>query len=85
MNQAIQFPDTEQWSEEYQSICFPALSGGFQVTCAVSSVTLTKRYGGETPSEWLAFFRQHRWDLEDEAEELIAAHQDDDQGWFWIV
>lgn len=84
MNQAIQFPDVEQWNEAHRAVCFPALADGFQVNCAISALTLAKRYGGETPSEWLALFRQHRWDLEEEIELLIADRQDDDRGWFWI-
>jgi len=84
MNQSIQFPDVEQWNDDLRAVCFPALMGGFQVNCAISAVSLTSRFGGETPSEWLALFRQHRWDLEEEIEPLIAEGQDDDQGWFWL-
>ncbi|MDV7022423.1 DUF1488 domain-containing protein [Atlantibacter subterranea] len=84
MNQSIQFPDVEQWNDDLRAVCFPALMGGFQVNCAMSAVSLTSRFGGETPAEWLALFRQHRWDLEEEIEPLIAEGQDDDQGWFWL-
>jgi DNA-binding IclR family transcriptional regulator len=84
MNQSIQFPDVEQWNDDLRAVCFPALMGGFQVNCAISAVTLTSRFGGETPAEWLALFRQHRWDLEEEIEPLIAEGQDDDQGLFWL-
>ncbi|WP_312985915.1 DUF1488 domain-containing protein [Atlantibacter sp.] len=84
MNQAIQFPDVEQWNEELRAVCFPALTGGFQVNCAISAGALARRFGGETPSDWLERFRQHRWDLEDELEPLIAEGLDDAQGWFWL-
>ncbi|WP_313048135.1 DUF1488 domain-containing protein [Atlantibacter subterraneus] len=84
MNQSIQFPDVEQWNDDLSAVCFPALMGGFQVNCAISAVSLTSRFGGETPAEWLTLFRQHRWDLEEEIEPLIAEGQDDDQGWFWL-
>lgn len=84
MNQAIQFPDVETWNEELAAVCFPALVGGFQMNCAVSGATLKERYGGETSAEWLDLFRQHRWDLEEELETLIANNQDDELGWFWI-
>ncbi|QFH68791.1 DUF1488 domain-containing protein [Enterobacter sp. E76] len=84
MNQSIQFPDVEQWNDDLRAVCFPALMGGFQVNCAIFAVSLTSRFGGETPAEWLALFRQHRWDLEEEIEPLIAEGQDDDQGWFWL-
>ena len=29
-------------------------------------------------------FRQHRWDLEEEAENLIQEQSEDDQGWVWL-
>ena len=84
MNQAIQFPDIEQWNAEIEAVCFHALAGGFQVNCAIAGETLKQRYGGETYSEWLSSFRQHRWDLEEEIELIIADGRDDAHGWFWI-
>ena len=36
MNQAIHFPDREQWDESKQAVCFPVLVHGMQLTCAVS-------------------------------------------------
>ncbi|NUV21164.1 hypothetical protein MS6204_00013 [Escherichia coli] len=36
------------------------------------------------PEQWLASFRQHRWDLEEEAENLIQEQSEDDQGWVWL-
>ena len=54
------------------------------MNCAVSGATLKERYGGETSAVWLDLFRQHRWDLEEELETLIANDQDDELGWFWI-
>ena len=38
----------------------------------------------DTPEQWLASFRQHRWDLEEEAENLIQEQSEDDQGWVWL-
>ncbi len=35
-------------------------------------------------ARWLASFRQHRWDLEEEAENLIQEQSEDDQGWVWL-
>lgn len=32
---------------------------------------LAYRFGGETAEQWLAIFREYRWDLEEEAEALI--------------
>ncbi|EFU7934946.1 DUF1488 domain-containing protein, partial [Escherichia coli] len=32
MNQAIQFPDREEWVENKKCVCFPALVNGMQLT-----------------------------------------------------
>lgn len=45
---------------------------------------LAYRFGGETVEQWLAIFREYRWDLEEEAEALILAQQEDDHGWIWL-
>ncbi|MFD1800702.1 DUF1488 domain-containing protein [Mixta tenebrionis] len=82
MNQAIQFPDRESWDEQRQAVCFPAMVNGFQLNCAISAEVLLQRFGGN--SEPLAIFRQHRWDLEDQAQALIEAQQEDSQGWVWL-
>ncbi|MDF7679850.1 DUF1488 domain-containing protein [Enterobacteriaceae bacterium ESL0689] len=84
MNQAIQFPEREEWDTHRQCVTFPALVNGMQLTCAISAITLAQRFGGEDPTQWLAAFRHHRWDLEDEADELIRHQQEDDQGWVWL-
>lgn len=46
--------------------------------------SLAYRFTGGTPEQWLASFRQHRWDLEEEAENLIQEQSEDDQGWVWL-
>ncbi len=84
MNQAIQFPDREVWDEARQCIAFPALVNGMQLTCALTLTVLKKRFGGEEPAQWLAAFREHRWDLEDEAQDLILDQQEDAQGWILV-
>ncbi|WLI76860.1 DUF1488 domain-containing protein [Kosakonia sp. H02] len=84
MNQAIQFPDREEWNASLQSVCFPALVNGMQVICAIKGEVLAQRFGGEAPEQLLALFREHRWDLEDEAEQLIRQQEEDDQGIVWI-
>ena len=84
MNQAIQFPDREIWDEAHQCIAFPALVNGMQLTCALTLTVLKKRFGGEEPAQWLAAFREHRWDLEDEAEAAIRQDNIDTQGWIWL-
>ncbi|ALB56425.1 DUF1488 domain-containing protein [Cronobacter universalis] len=84
MNQAIQFPDREQWDEQRQAVCFPALVNGLVLTCAIPQSVLVARFSGKSPEDWIAAFRQHRWDLEEEAEQLIAAQEEDNQGWVWL-
>lgn len=84
MNQAIQFPDREEWSDTENLLRFPAMVNGMLLTCIIRGDTLASRFGGDTPAQWLAAFRQYRWDLEDEAEQLILAQDEDDQGRVWL-
>lgn len=84
MNQAIQFPDREEWQAEKQAVCFPALVNGMQLTCAIKGETLAHRFGGDTPAQWLKAFQENRWDIEDEAEQLIEDQTEDDRGWVWL-
>lgn len=81
MNQAIQFPDREEWDEGKKAVCFPVLVNGVRLTCAISGELLLERFGGDFPLE---VFREHRWDLEEEASDLIRDEQEDDQGWVWF-
>ena len=85
MNQAIQFPDREEWRTDFSAVVFPAMVHGMQLTCAISGEMLASRFGGDTPEQWLEIFQQHRWDLEEEAEGLIQAQQEDAQGWVWLL
>ena len=84
MNQAIQFPEREEWREDLQAVCFPALVNGMQLMCALRADALMHRFGGEQPQQWLSLFRENRWDLEEEASDAIRAGEEDDQGWFWL-
>ncbi|XTZ38823.1 DUF1488 domain-containing protein [Salmonella enterica] len=84
MNQAIQFPDREEWSISMQAVCFPALVNGMQLTCAIKGEALALRFGGVTTEQLLAVFSEHRWDLEEEAEQLIRQQQEDVQGIVWL-
>ncbi|MEH2922859.1 DUF1488 domain-containing protein [Samsonia erythrinae] len=80
MNQAIQFPDREVWDVNAMAIRFPVLVNGFQHECLISAEQLQNRYGGDSPEQWLALFREHRWDLEDEFEKMIVAEEWVDEG-----
>jgi len=81
MNQAIHFSDRETWDDEKRAVCFPALVNGMQMMCAIEGATLVRRFGEGLP---LTLFREHRWDLEEEASDAIRAGEEDDQGWFWL-
>lgn len=81
MNQAIHFPDRETWDTVKLAVCFPALVNGMQVMCAIEGAILARRFGEGLPLE---LFREHRWDLEEEASDAIRAGEEDDQGWFWL-
>jgi len=81
MNQAIHFQDREVWDESKQAVCFPVLFNGMQMTCAITGELLLRRFGGVIPLE---VFRDHRWDLEEEASDMIRNEQEDDQGWVWF-
>jgi hypothetical protein len=81
MNQAIHFPDREVWDESKQAVCFPVLVNGMQMTCAITGELLLRRFGGVIPLE---VFRDHRWDLEEEASDMIRNEKEDDQGWVWF-
>ncbi|BAE75516.1 hypothetical protein SGGMMB4_05362 [Sodalis glossinidius str. 'morsitans'] len=77
MNQAIHFPDLEQWDDERQSMCFPALVSGMRVECQVSAGWLYNRFVSETNGATpLVIFHQHRLDVEDAIETLIAQGAD---------
>lgn len=84
MNQAIQFPDREEWNDAQQAVYFPALVNGLQLTCIMRAEVLAERFGGDSPALWLALFRENRWDLEDEFEQLIREQQEDEQGYIWL-
>ncbi len=81
MNQAIHFPDRESWDEERGAIVFPVLVHGMCLTCAIKLDALEDRFGMDAA---MALFSAHRWDLEEEVEELIRQDEIDDQGWIWL-
>lgn len=84
MNQAIHFPEREEWDKSQQAIIFPVLVNGMRMTCAITGQQLEKRFGSGTPEQWLSAFKNHRWDIEDEAEQNISDGKMDAQGWLWL-
>lgn len=88
MNQAILFPDLERWQVSLAAVTFPAMVGGFQVTCAIRLVDLRRlanQAGLDTQSAPLVLFNALRWQLEEAAEQAIAREDYDAQGWVWIA
>lgn len=81
MNQAIQFPDREEWNDAEQAVFFPALVNGMQLMCIIKGEVLLRRFGGDSP---LRAFSENRWDLEEEASDLISDRQEDNQGRVWL-
>ncbi|WP_340611968.1 DUF1488 domain-containing protein [Xenorhabdus bharatensis] len=82
MNQAIQFPDREEWNEQENSVIFPAMVNGLLVQCLITADELTRRYGNDFHP--LELFHQYRWDLEEEFEEIILRGQDDQFGCYFL-
>lgn len=63
-------------------VYFPVLAGGFQRECRISAAQIEIRYGGNSADEWLALFREHRWDFEEIFERMVLNEEDDGQGYF---
>ncbi|CDG87067.1 DUF1488 domain-containing protein [Xenorhabdus bovienii] len=78
MNQAIQFPDREEWNEVESKVIFPAMVDGLLVQCMISSDELAERYGKDHHP--LDLFHRHRWDLEEKFEAAILSGHDDQFG-----
>ncbi|XPE40215.1 DUF1488 family protein [Shigella flexneri] len=67
MNQAIQFPDREEWARITRR-CVSSDGSWYAVNMCHIWKIMASRFGGDTPEQWLEIFQQHRWDLEEEAE-----------------
>lgn len=70
MNQAIQFPDREEWDETDRVIRFPVLVNGMLAECVMSDTLLYHRYGRS--AQPMSLFQNNRWDIEEEFEALIS-------------
>ncbi|WP_192459480.1 DUF1488 domain-containing protein [Musicola keenii] len=84
MNQTIHFPDRDEWDEASDSVIFPVLINGFQSQCVMYATGLKARYGGESAEQWIALFREHRWEIEELFERQILNEQDDETGRFVV-
>lgn len=84
MNQAIQFPDREEWRTDISAVVFPALVHGMQLTCAISGETLASRFGGCTPEQWLKSFNSIAGTRR-RGRSIDPDQQEDSQGWVWLL
>ncbi|EKT52892.1 DUF1488 domain-containing protein [Providencia burhodogranariea] len=78
MNQAIQFPDREEWNVITRKVHFPVLINGMLAECTVSESLLHKRYSLNV--EAISLFQDNRWDIEEEFEVLIKQDPDQESG-----
>lgn len=74
MNQAIQFPDREEWNVITRKVHFPVLINGMLAECTVSESLLHKRYSMNIGA--ISLFQDNRWDIEEEFEALIKQGPD---------
>lgn len=85
MNQAIQFSDNERWDKERRCVVISAIANGFQIQCAIGVAMIAPDISDSaSPEEFLARFRQKRWDIEDELEQRILQDDVDPQGWIYL-
>jgi hypothetical protein len=82
MNQAIHFPERQEWRGDLSCLIFPALVNGIIINCRVPLPVLSARFGSELSIERLIeSFIAERWDFEDAAEQLINQGAGDDSGY----
>ncbi|CRL66097.1 MULTISPECIES: DUF1488 domain-containing protein [Proteus] len=72
MNQSIQFPDRETWLAESNSVLFPVMINGMLFNCQITEQELIERFG---VGDGILLFKQNRWDIEEEFEELITEYE----------
>nr|WP_278979449.1 DUF1488 domain-containing protein [Providencia alcalifaciens] len=83
MNQAIQFPDREEWDSTINKVRFPVLVNGLLAECVISQALLNQRYGQDEKP--LALFQHNRWDIEEEFETLIERGLDHENGFYELL
>lgn len=72
MNQSIQFPDRETWLVEKKSVLFPIMINGMLFDCEITEQELITRFG---LGDGLLLFKQNRWEIEEEFEELATDYE----------
>ncbi|CAH0532284.1 hypothetical protein VST7929_00096 [Vibrio stylophorae] len=85
MNQAILFPDREQWHEARQMVIFPVQVNGALFECHLSAAWLNQQSGQSIDEgNAITIFQQHRFSAEELAEEAIEDDAIDDDGIIYL-
>ncbi|HAS63857.1 MAG TPA: DUF1488 domain-containing protein [Vibrio sp.] len=87
MNQSILFPDIQTWNEELNAVTFPAQQAGALVEC-VASVSYLTQLSGQTingTQQALEVFDQNRFEIEEQAEQLIEDEEYNAQGMIELI
>lgn len=87
MNQSILFADIQNWDEAKQAVRFPAQQAGALIECLITLEELTKLSGEVIKGEQqaLSCFSQHRFEIEELAEELIEEEEFNRDGEIEVV
>lgn len=72
MNQSIQFPERETWLAETHCVLFPVMINGMLFNCQITEQELIERFG---IGDGILLFKQNRWDIEEEFEELVTEYE----------
>ncbi|NLS14373.1 DUF1488 domain-containing protein [Vibrio sp. SM6] len=86
MNQAIIFPDRQEWDSHNSVVRFPAQSAGALIECAITAARLTalSNQNIDDSNSALRVFEQYRFDIEELAEALIEDEAYDEHGFIWL-
>ena len=87
MNQSILFPDIQTWNEELNAVTFPAQQSGALIEC-VASVSYLSQLSERTingAQQALDVFEQNRFEIEEQAEQLIEDEEYNAQGMIELI
>ncbi|MDA0150661.1 DUF1488 domain-containing protein [Vibrio sp. LaRot3] len=82
MNQSILFPDIQDWNQDLQAVIFPAQQAGALIECVATLAYINKLSGQSVvePEQALQLFIDNRFEIEEQAEELIEEEEFNQQG-----
>ncbi|MBA5764118.1 DUF1488 domain-containing protein [Vibrio sp. 404] len=87
MNQSILFPDIQTWNEELNAVTFPAQQSGALIEC-VASVSYLSQLSEQAingAQQALDVFEQNRFEIEEQAEQLIEDEEYNAQGMIELI